>query len=292
MGPVLRSSVRHRIGIAVTLVVAAVLAAGGWWAGSTPAAPSGHETSGQTTAMAPPHASDPLLSAGPPAAGRPSAPPTTHAGSKARAEPAALTPPAGVSAEQWAALQDALRNHPQREAELARISAYMAFQARQTRYRELLMSGRAGLEDARAMAASLLQELPAHVARGEVAGGEAILLQQSLFDTLASDASARVQQRLALRDAIPVPEDVQAQVALDARYKREEAALVKDWGARPAAQRDPSALADALETLRQTIFADGTAPAAAPLPASSESVTYLPASPSPTTTTKTTGGSR
>ncbi|CAN5409357.1 hypothetical protein BH11PSE9_BH11PSE9_21380 [soil metagenome] len=272
MSPVLRSPGRRRIGVAVTVIVAAVLAASGWWASSTPAAPSAKEAPAQA-AMATLPGADPLMSAGPPAAGTASASAAAHAIAKPHAKPAAATPPGGMTAEQWAALQDALRDHPQREAELARISAYMAFQARQSRYRDLLTSGPAGLEEARAIAASLLQELPAHVARGEVAGGEAMLLQQALFDTLGSDAAARVQQRLALRDAIPVPQDVQAQVALDARYKREEAALVKDWGTRPAAQRDPAALAEALETLRQNIFANADEPAgatatASPAPAS------------------------
>ncbi|CAN5499652.1 hypothetical protein BH11PSE9_BH11PSE9_38810 [soil metagenome] len=280
MSPVLRSSGRRRIGVAVNVVVAAVLGIGGWWAGSTPAAPSPPESHHDAAAV-PPTVIDAnsLMSAGPPAAGLVTAPTTPHASNKAKGKPAAATP-TGMTAEQWTALQDALRDHPQREAELVRISAYMVFQARQTRYRELLSSGPAAQDEARAIATALLQELPAHVARGEVSGGEAVLLQQSLFDTLGSDAAARVQQRLALRDAIPVPQDVQAQVALDARYKREEAALVCDWGARPAAQRDPTALAEALDTLRQNIFAD----AAEPSPSS--------VSPSPTTPTKTTGGSR
>lgn len=282
MSPVSRSSGGRRIGVAVTVVVAALLGIGAWWAGSTPAAPS--PSHADASAMPPPANAEPLMSAGPPAAGLVTAPTTPHASAKAKGKPAAAAPPAGMSAEQWTALQDALRDHPQREAELARISAYMAFQARQTRYRELLSSGPAGQEEARAIATALLQELPAHVARGEVSGGEAVLLQQSLFDTLASDAAARVQQRLALRDAIPVPRDVQAQVALDARYKREEAALVREWGTRPAAQRDPTALAEALDALRQNIFADAAEPAE---PSTSES-----GSPSPATTTKTTGGSR
>ncbi len=289
MSPVLRSFGRRRIGVAVTIVVAALLAIGGWWAGSTPAAPSAPEAHSQAAAMARPINSEPLMSAGPPAAGTVSAPTTTHPGAKARGKPAAATPPTGMNADQWTALQDALRDHPQREAELARISAYMAFQSLQTRYRELLAQGPTGQDEARAIAAALLQELPAHVARGEVAGGEAVLLQQSLFDTLGSDAAARVQQRLALRDAIPVPQDVQAQVALDARYKREEAALVRDWGARPAAQRDPATLAEALDALRQNIFADAAEPSGTPSPVSASP---SPASPSPTTTTKTTGGSR
>lgn len=292
MSPVLRSPGRRRIGVAVTVIVAALLAAGGWWAGSTPAASSTSDVRAQAdaTAVAPPPGAEPLMSAGPPAAGMAAAPAATPASAKARGKPgAASAPPAGMNAEQWAALQDALRDHPQREAELARISAYMAFQALQSRYRELLASGPAGRDEARAIAASLLQELPAHVARGEVAGGEAVLLQQSLFDTLGSDASARVQQRLALRDAIPVPQDVQAQVELDARYKREEAALVKDWGERPAAQRNPVALAEALETLRQNIFADAAEPSGTAPPVSASP---LSSSPPPTTTTQTTGGSR
>ena len=79
--------------------------------------------------------------------------------------------------------------------------AAQVFQAMQDRYHDLLSQGAAAHPDTITLAASLLRQLPAHVARGEVSKGEAVLLQQSLFDTLESDAGVRVQQRLALRDA-------------------------------------------------------------------------------------------
>jgi len=167
--------------------------------------------------------------------------------------------PEGMTAEQWRALQDSLKDHPQRDAEIARVAEYMAFQSRMERYRSLRAQADAGAQAAaRELAAGLLDSVPTHVARGEMTAGEAALAQGALIDTLLPDAAARQlrseQERKRLADALPAPPDQRATDERNARFLREQAALVAAWQAQPAAQRDPRQLEASIAALRQAIF--------------------------------------
>jgi hypothetical protein len=173
--------------------------------------------------------------------------------------PATAAVPEGMTSEQWLALQEKLKDHPQRDAEIARISEYMAFQSRLSRYRDLrTQTGAAPQAAARGLAGGLLESLPTHVARGELSAGEAALAQAALIDTLLPDAAAReqrrAQERQRLADALPVPADLRASADANARFLREQAALVAAWQALPAAQRDPQQLEASIAALRQSIF--------------------------------------
>ena len=166
-------------------------------------------------------------------------------------------PPEGMTAQQWLALRESLKDHPQRDAEIARVSEYMAFQSRFEHYRALRAQGASGEAAARELASGLLDALPAHAARGELSAGEAALMQQALIDTLlpeASRAARRGLERKRLADALPVRDDLQASDERNARFQREQAALVARWQALPAAQRDTQALEASIAALRQSIF--------------------------------------
>ena len=60
-----------------------------------------------------------------------------------------------------------------------------------------------------------------------------------------------------LANAAPKPDPAEQakDVALQAEYKRREAAIVADWQARPAAQRDQAKLEEALDAARQAVYA-------------------------------------
>jgi len=172
--------------------------------------------------------------------------------------PAAVVPE-GMTAAQWLVLQESLKDHPQREAEIARISEYMAFQSRLDRYRSLrAQTDSAAQASARELAGGLLDGLPTHAARGELSAAEALLVQGALIDTLLPDDAARAlrrdQERKRLADALPAAPDEQATAERNARFLREQAALVAAWQAQPPARRDPHALEASIAALRQSIF--------------------------------------
>jgi len=173
--------------------------------------------------------------------------------------PAAVGPPEGMTAEQWRALRDSLKDHPQRDAEIARIADYMAFRARAERYRALRDQKDSPTQaEARQLATGLLDTLPAHVARGELSAGEARLMQQALLETLLPNGAQRetrqAVERQRLADALPAAPDLAGTNERNARFLREQSALVAAWQARPAAQRDPQQLEASIAALRQSIF--------------------------------------
>jgi len=172
--------------------------------------------------------------------------------------PPAAVPPEGMSSEQWLALHESLKDHPERDAEIARVSDYMAYRARLERYRTLRAQGPAGEAQARELAESLLAALPARLARSEASAAEAMALQESLLETLYPDPTLRQQrrdvERRRLQQALPVPPDLRSQAERDNRFQREQAALVAAWRALPAEQRDTNQLEASIEALRLSIY--------------------------------------
>jgi len=173
--------------------------------------------------------------------------------------PAAVGPPEGMTAEQWQALRDSLKDHPQRDAEIARIADYMAFRARAERYRTLREQKDSSTQaEARQLATGLLDTLPAHVTRGELSAGEARLMQQALLETLLPDGAQRetrdAVERQRLANALPAAPDLAGSKERNARFLHEQSALVAAWQAKPAAQRDPQQLEASIAALRQSIF--------------------------------------
>lgn len=172
--------------------------------------------------------------------------------------PAAIVAPEGMTTDEWHALHDALKDHPQRDAEIARVAEYMAYRARLERYRVLQTQGAVGQGMARELAPALLDGLPARVARGEVTAAEALRLQDSLLATLWPDGTARDMRRAIerqrLRDAAPPLPDMRAQAERDARFQREQAAIVAAWQALPAQDRDRRRLEADIDALRRSIY--------------------------------------
>jgi hypothetical protein len=177
----------------------------------------------------------------------------------APASRAEAPPPYGLSAEEWRQLQAALAGHPQREAELARIGAYMAYMRSVERFRQLRGQAREPGSpppaELQALARTLEAELPQHLERGELSAGEAMQLRLATQEVLQPDAAARQaalalwQQGLAQAAAQKRQPDPR-----EAQFQQRQAALVAAWSAQPPEQRDPRALEAQLDALRQSIF--------------------------------------
>lgn len=210
-----------------------------------------------------------------PTSSLPSLSPLAVGGTGAAVERGATTPaearpdptrPRGVSAEQWRQVREALAEHSDRDAELARIGAFLSYQADVERLRELRQRGtaRSAAETAelRALAQSLDAGLPDRLARNELTAGEALALRSAVLEALQDgDAASPVQVALRQQQLLAWGQDLarQAQAAhrpdpREQRFGAEQAALVAAWQAKPEAQRDPRELEQALEALRQRSF--------------------------------------
>lgn len=189
----------------------------------------------------------------------------SHAAAPAEARPDP-TRPRGVSAEQWQQVREALAEHSDRDAELARIGAFLSYQSDVERLRELRERGstRSAAETAelRALAQSIDAGLPDRLARNELTAGEALALRSAVLEALQDgDTASPVQVALRQQQLLAWGQDLarRAQAAhkpdlREQRFGAEQAALVAAWQARPEAQRDPRELEQALEALRQRSF--------------------------------------
>lgn len=195
----------------------------------------------------------PAADSGPKA--EPEARPPLPAGPASAAAPA-NHPPHGLSPEQWQQLQQALADHPQRDAEMARIGAYMQYMGTAQRFRQLReqAADAAPGEELQALARTLESGMQKHLDRGELTAGEALLLRSATLQVLEPD-SARRQQALALwQQGVASLQAARTPDEREAAFAQQQAALVAQWSAQPAAQRDPRALEAQLEALRQSIF--------------------------------------
>lgn len=179
------------------------------------------------------------------------------------------TPPEGLSAEQWRELRATLADHPQREAETARIVAYLQFAARWQQFVERRSAG-AGVAELKPIALALDQGLEARVRQRELGGAEARNVKSALLAVLEPDAAAR-ERRLrdwlagieAAQRGAPASQAAQAaqQAAEDAQgreFARRQAEIVAAWRALPPERRDAAQLEADLEALRRSVFIDPT----------------------------------
>ncbi|HET7865978.1 MAG TPA: hypothetical protein VFL86_16380 [Burkholderiaceae bacterium] len=169
---------------------------------------------------------------------------------------ASVQPPHGLSPEQWQQLQQALADHPQRDAELARIGAYMAYMNTAQRFRELRQQG-AGTppgEQLQGLARTLESGLQEHLDRGEMTAGEALLLRSATQEVLQPDSALRQQALAVWQQGLAAAQAARTPDPRETAFAQQQAALVARWSALPAAQRDPQALETQLESLRQGIF--------------------------------------
>lgn len=160
--------------------------------------------------------------------------------------------PPDVPADEWRRVKAALETTPEGRRELPRVAEFLSFRHRVGRWQA------GGDVVARAaLAQRLLDELPVHVARREMTGGEAQALVTALLQERYGDPAAlraAVQAQLARVQAAQPAPDAQAQAreqAALAAYRRREAAIAAQWQALPVAQRDQQWLEAQLEAARR-----------------------------------------
>jgi len=161
-------------------------------------------------------------------------------------------PPPGVSAAQWAALQQEFAGRP---TELRRLDAYFRFADQLQRFRAL---PRDGAPERRALAQALDQGLDERLRQRELGAGEARQIKLAVLQALQPDEGQRAAalQQWETATAVANPPDTH-DTSRNAEYQRRQAELVAAWSARPAAQRDPRALEQDLDALRRASFGAG-----------------------------------
>lgn len=169
--------------------------------------------------------------------------------------------PAFLSAEEWAALQDALRNDPNRDKELPRIVNYLRFQKKFQLWQELRNSP--DIAQRQAVAKELLDGMPERIANRELNGAEARTLLTALMEDIVPDPqerAKRVQEESKRLVVPPTPEEVAAQAkeaAQQKEYERRAAEITAQWQAMPPAQRDQAWLESQLDAARRAAFGSG-----------------------------------
>lgn len=167
--------------------------------------------------------------------------------------------PADFTPEDWAALKDAMAKTADPKAETARVLKYLRFQRGFEQWQSL--KGSPDVAHRQELAKRLLEQVPERLRQGEATMGEALMLATALWTDLEPNEDVRKQRieeaKAILTSAAPKPDA--EQVAKDAsrlaEYKRREAAIVADWQAKPAAQRDQAKLEEALESARRAVYA-------------------------------------
>lgn len=157
---------------------------------------------------------------------------------------AASERPAHLSEAQWLQLRQALQDHPRREAEIRRVSDYLLMQSRVQAFVQARERGAPKTELA-ALARPLQQDLPGHLARGELAGAEALRLQAALLQATESSPEAARVALAVWRERWLQPSSTDPR---DAAFQREQQALLARWQA--GGGRDPQALERELDALR------------------------------------------
>lgn len=226
------------------LLAGAGLAGWLWWPGAVP-------TSLAAPGPGPAAAGHAALPTVPPAGPSTGAPRPSAPGQPPLAPEAA--PPPGMSAEQWQALQASLADHPQREAELARITTLMGFRHDVARLRALRREGHATPEW-QALAQRVQAGLPARLAAREISAAEALALQAAVLEVLQPDAGRRAEQLTQWRASQAAAQPANAPDARELAFQRGQTALLAAWQAEPAAQRDPAQLQARIEALRHSLF--------------------------------------
>ncbi|MGE5453257.1 MAG: hypothetical protein ACM3VZ_15620 [Acidobacteriota bacterium] len=167
--------------------------------------------------------------------------------------------PADFTPEDWAALKEAMAKTRNPKAETERVVKYLRFQRGFEQWQSL--KGSPDVARRQELAKRLLAQVPERLRQGEASLGEALMLSTALWADLEPNEELRKlrieEARAALMNAAPKPDP--QQVAQDAsrlaEYKRREAAIVADWQAKPAAQRDQAKLEEALESARRAVYA-------------------------------------
>lgn len=226
------------------LVIGSLAGAGGWWWVSHPEQPEQGPAEGvQASAW-------PGVSAGSQSANSAlvTAPPVMEDG-----RPADFTP------EDWAALKEAMAKTPNPKAETERVVKYLRFQRGFEQWNS--MKDSPDVAHRQELAKRLLEQVPERMRNGETTMGEALMLTTALWTDLEPNEAVRKQRieesKAILANSSPKadPEQQARDASQLAEYKRREAAIVADWQAKPAAQRDQAKLEESLESARRAVYA-------------------------------------
>lgn len=177
----------------------------------------------------------------------PAAPAPAAAGTPASAAATASiggeAPPPGLTAAQWAQVQERLAGHPQAAAERDRLRRYFAWSDAVQRWR--------GARQDLALAQQVDAGLPERLAQAEVSAPEARQLKAALLQTLLPDEASRTAALQAFDATLPRPA---GPTPRDLEFQRRQSALVAAWQAQPASQRDPAALQRQIDALRRSHY--------------------------------------
>jgi hypothetical protein len=165
--------------------------------------------------------------------------------------------PEGLSPAQWASLQEALAQHPDREREQARVLAYLRFQHQVAQWREA--QGMAHAQRA-ALAQDIAAQLPTRLRNGELLPIEA----EELLAAIAPEHEAQADRRAAWvasqkahwhTSASPAEQAAQTQARQqDEAFARLSQVITARWLSTPEAERDQTALETALQGLRVQVY--------------------------------------
>lgn len=177
---------------------------------------------------------------------------TALAGPAATPAPTTPTEPPLIAADQWAQLQAALVDDPNRDAETARILDLLDYQRAVQRFATLRQAD-ASAPALPALARRIDAALPGRLARGEMSGPEAMRLKATLLEVLQPDPSQRAQDLAAWRDE-QLREHPPATDPRDAQFQQAQAALVARWRTQAPPGSPPDGLVQELDALRQRIY--------------------------------------
>jgi hypothetical protein len=240
----------QRLALAAGAAVLVVAAAAWWFNRPASGAASDGAAAGSAAAQAASGTAFPWARAGASGAARPPL--------AALDQTAADGRPSFITAEEWSALQETLKDHPQREQEMNRIVTYLRFQKEFESWQALRESS--DTAQRQALAQRLLDQVPSRVAKREVTAGEAVMLQAALLEDLVADPAQR-EQRLAQErqrlEQAPTSEEAQAMAREERQlrdFEQRQASIVAQWQAMPAEQRDQKWLDAQLEAARRAAF--------------------------------------
>lgn len=215
------------------VVVAAVLAVGGWWF-----------------------------------AGREAAVPAPQAASEAASGPVvnlAQAPtvlpdgrPSDFSEQEWSALKEAVGSKPDGVKELQRISGFLRYQKGFEQWQTAQQSG--DRTQSRAIARQLLDQLPERIKNMEMTMGESLMVCSALLADIEPDENLRVRKledcKTKLEALAPKLDSEQALRDAECRteYLRRQAALVSAYQGLPDAQKDHARFEKELEDERRAVY--------------------------------------
>lgn len=163
-----------------------------------------------------------------------------------------------LDAQQWAQLQQSLADHPQADAEAARIIELLAYQRSVQQFRAERAASAGAFSPTLATLARRIDEgLDARIAHGEVSGPEAQRLKAALLEVLEPDAGRRTEALAIWRQAQLAAHPPQTDPR-DAQLQQAQQALVARWRRDAPAGAAPDVLVAQLEALRQRIYAPPT----------------------------------